>query len=424
MATVMEGATTTVQNLLRSGKQRAIMLTGQLDRNQGLPTFSGRLTFEQFADLTVVHNRKWAEEAGASVDIVTQREIIESHANGLATFILQGLVSATITRGKENGFPASSIATLETLQDRIGRSAHYALPPVTLVLTSAPEVAPVEADGETIATRLRLPAGKLFIVADGQHRREGARKVREFLNEVIGNMRTPKNAKFYPAQDAPLSAQEVEAWTAVQETFRSWTMVAYEAHLGLDVDQARQMFTNYNCNVKPVKAATNLEFDQSNPINSWAKSWLLPHLAASGSAREVFDLRQLATINGFLFLGKTSIRSAPFNVEHLEGKAREFWTSVFQSPEWTRADSLIHEVAVLKGLAKAWFYVFAAKRNNRLNRAPQLREYIRSTKFDREWAVKVPGLENHLVPTDDARQVRFSPAHNDIVALIVAAAIG
>jgi hypothetical protein len=423
MAAVMEGAPTSVQDLLRSGRQRALVLTGQLDRNQGLPTFSGRLTFEQFADLTVVHNRKWADEAGESLDIVTQREIIESHVTGLAMFILQGLVAATISRAQESGFPASAVKALEGIQDRVGRSAHYALPPVTLVLPTSPEVTAIEDGGETIAARLLLPAGNLFVVADGQHRREAARKVREFLNEVIANRRTPKSVKFYPAQDAPLSSGDVEAWVMVQETYRAWTMVAYEAHLGLDVTQARQMFTNYNCNVKPVKAATNLEFDQSNPINLWAKTWLTEQLRSASDGKDIFDLRQLSSINGFLFLGKTSIKSAPFSTSTLESKAREFWTTVFQTAEWKRANSLLREIAVLKGLAKAWFYVFIAKRNNRFAKASQLREYIRTTKFDAEWVKAVPGLETHTVPTEDGAHIRFSPAHNDIVARIVADAL-
>jgi hypothetical protein len=84
---------------------------------------------------------------------------------------------------------------------------------------------------------------------------------------------------------------------------------------------------------------------------------------------------------------------------------------------------LLREIAVLKGLAKAWFYVFIAKRNNRFAKASQLREYIRTTKFDAEWVKAVPGLETHTVPTEDGAHIRFSPAHNDIVARIVADAL-
>src|SRR5215471_6621339 len=99
---ITESAATSVEAALRTGRHRALVLNGQLDLNQGLPTFTGRLTMEQFADLTVVHNRKWADEAGASIDTVTQREIIDAHANGLATFMLQGLVAATIKRAEDH----------------------------------------------------------------------------------------------------------------------------------------------------------------------------------------------------------------------------------------------------------------------------------------------------------------------------------
>jgi hypothetical protein len=413
-----------VAEALRRQRQKGVVLVGYLELNQGLPTFTGRMSLEQFCDLTVVHNRKWAEEAGESLDIVTQREIIDAHANGLATFMLQGLTAATIARAKEAGYPQSQIDRLEAIQDRVGKSEHYGLPQVTLVLPGEPDnVESVEVASETVAARLTLPTGKLFVVADGQHRREGARRVRDFLIEVNSTRRTPKSSKIYPAQDAPIGMEEAEAWVSIYETFRAWSYISYEAHLGLSVSQARQMFTNYNCHVKPVKQDLNLEFDQSNPINRFGKAWLHPQIEAATDGKSPLDLRQLASINGFLFLGKTSIKSAPFDIGGLEARAKEFWTYVLQTPEWKREGSLLREVPVLKGLAKAWFYVFTAKRNSRLAKAEMLRAYIRKTKFDGEWMESVPGLVVHTVPTEDGG-FRFSPAHNDIVSLIVAHAFG
>jgi hypothetical protein len=425
-AGITESGATSIEAALRTGRHRALVLNGQLDLNQGLPTFTGRLTMEQFADLTVVHNRKWADEAGESIDTVTQREIIDAHANGLATFILQGLVAATIKRTQADEVGESLITSLEGIQNRIGRSAHYGLPQVTFVLPGNPEVTTItDSVGEPVAARLILPAGRLFVVADGQHRREAARRSREFLNIVIANRRTPRGVKFYPFQDVPLNAEEVDAWIAVQDTFRSWTLISYEAHIGLSIDQARQMFTNYNCHVKPVKGGLNLEFDQSNPINQFGKAWVQPQIEAASDGRQVLDLRQLATINGFLFLGKTAINSAPYNVDVMRRIAEEFWTTVLQNPEWTRNGTLLREVPVLKGLAKAWFYVFLAKRNNQLPKAERVRAYIHRTEFDKDWMETVPGLSAHTVPSAESDLgFRFSPAHNDIVMKIVAHVLG
>jgi DNA-sulfur modification-associated len=426
-ANITETNTTSVQDALRTGRQRELVLVGQLDRNQGLPTFTGRMTLEQFSDLTVVHNRKWADEAGETLDIVTQREIIDPHVNGLATFILQGLVAATTKRVRDEESQESLGDQLERIQDRIGRGAHYGLPQVTLVLPGQPDVRLIQDKEEVVAARLMLPAGRLFVVADGQHRREASRRVREFLNEVIGNRRIPRSCKFYPVQDSPLSSEEVEAWVAVQETFRSWTLVSYEAHIDLSVAEARQMFTNYNCNVKPVKKELNLAFDQSNPINVFGKEWVRAHLATSssnGAQEQLLDLSQIAVINGFLFLGKTSIKSAPYNVDEMVPIAKEFWTHVLQSSDWNREGTLLRDVPVLKGLAKSWFYVFLAKRNSQLAKAEKLRAYIRRTQFDKAWMEAVPGLAAHTVPAENAVGFRFSPAHNDIVAKISAHALG
>jgi hypothetical protein len=99
--------------------------------------------------------------------------------------------------------------------------------------------------------------------------------------------------------------------------------------------------------------------------------------------------------------------------------AKEFWTTVLQSKEWHRSDSLLHEGPVLKGLAKAWFYVFIARRNKKAGKAEQLRAYIRKTKFDGDWVESVPGLRAHTVPTENDNGLRFSAAHNEIVRRIV-----
>ncbi len=220
-----------------------------------------------------------------------------------------------------------------------------------------------------------------------------------------------------------MSADEMEAWSAIHETFRAWTWISFEAHIGLEVEEARQMFTNYNCHVKPVKMGLSLEFDHSNPINRFAKDWVQEHLATIPDGKRL-DLRELATVHGFLFLGKTTIKSAPYDVDDILPIAREFWTLVLQAKEWRRQDSLLHDVPVLKALAKAWFYVFVARRNQARDKAELLRTYIRKTVFDRNWMQSVPGLEAHTVPAETELGFRFSPAHNDIVARIVEHVLG
>jgi len=49
---------------------------------------------------------------------------------------------------------------------------------------------------------------------------------------------------------------------------------------------------------------------------------------------------------------------------------------VLKMPAWQRQNSLLHEIPVLKALAKAWFYVFIARRNQQRDKAEQLRAYI------------------------------------------------
>ena len=108
----------------------------------------------------------------------------------------------------------------------------------------------------------------------------------------------------------------------------------------------------------------------------------------------------------------------------LLGPLKEFWTTVLQSKEWARSATLLRDVPVLKGLAKAWFYVFVARRKRKGDKAEQLRAYIRKTNFDRTWMESVPGLTAHTVPNEGEPGFRFSPAHNDILARIVEHALG
>ena len=423
---LIESVPTSVRQAVGEAAAWSKTFVGQLHYNQDRPTFTGRMTLEEFTEFTVVHNKKWAEEANASLETVTQREIIDAHANGLALFTLQGLVEATKRRAAENGADERLVEILHGVQDRIGRSAHYGLPPVTLVLTGDPKVITVkEPSGQTLATKLVLSAGSLFAVADGQHRREAARRVRDLLNDIIEKRRAPKSAKFFPTLDTAFSSEELEAWVGVLETFRSMSLITYEAHIGLDVTQARQMFTNYNCHVKPVKVETNLEFDRDNPINRFNKEWLIPELPRDSKDPEkpYIDLRQVAAINGFLFMGQTSIKSAPFHIDALIPNAKEFWKTVMEAPDWNREGTLLRDVPVLKGLAKAWFYVFVAKRNKRDNMAEPLRAYIRKTVFDKAWMESVPDLKAHTVPLENDG-FRFSPAHNDIVGCIVRHTVG
>lgn len=419
---VIEGEETSLMSAARHTRPRTIALMGQLDENQGRLTYSGRLTLDQFCDLTIVHNRKWADDAGEGFEQVTQREIIEKHVNGLATFFLQGLVSTTLGKAEEEKLAAGVVDALKRIQSRVGETAHYGIPQVTLVLEGEPTVRMIkDDDGAPVAAKLLLPAGKLFVVADGQHRREAAKRVRDFLYYVVGNRSTPKNTKLY-GQDAPLTADEVEAWIAVQGTFQSSSVIAYEAHLGITVPEARQLFTNINSHVKPVDATLSYQFDQSNPINQFAKGWLAKLLKRNGAAD--YDLRELATINGFLFLGKPSIRFVPFDVGNTMRSAKEFWDTIVNTKEWKRKGSAIHEVAVLKGLAKAWFMVYTARRNSQAGKEEQLNEYLKTTRFDDAWVGTMHGMRQMVIASADTDGAwRFVPTHNHIVALIVKKAL-
>lgn len=412
--------TTSALDALRQTRARQLLLTGTLERNQGRPTFTGRMTLEQLVETTTVHNQAWADTASL-VDAETrimQRDIQSSHAVGLTYFLLQGVTAATLQRMEEAQQPISQ--SLRDLYTRLSPPSSVAIPPVTLVLQEMPEVVTTGT-----STSLALSAGTLFLVADGQHRREAARRLRDIFQTVISTGVLPRQAAVLGGglEIGPVEPERLDAFIALQETFRSWTYIAYEAHLGLSVAETRQLFINYNYHAQPVSADLSLSFDESHPLNVFNKV-LQRTLAETRVPMEV-TLRQLATITGLAVMGRPNMRRTPRDVEAALDAADRFWSMVRTSKDFRRDGTLLRALPVLKGLAKAFWVVHRAPTRFR---APQsaarvLRTTIKTTVFDDAWLFAIPGMRDLARVTDDKR-IAFSPAHNEIIGKIVGAILG
>lgn len=412
--------TTTATDALKHLRSRHTMLKGTLERNQGRVTFSGRMTLEQLVETTTVHNRAWADAADVqdAAAQVTQREIQSAHATALTYFLLQGVATATLARLEEDSLQVPAL--LRSVVSRLSPPSSVAIPPVTLVLSDMPEIV-----SERYTTSLALPAGTLFLVADGQHRREAARRLRDLFTEVIASGAVPKSAAPFLGggiEPGALTEDLLDVFVSLQDTFRAWTFVAYEAHLGLNVAEMRQLFINYNYHAKPVSAELSLSFDESHPLNVFNKG-LQESLRSARSGLDI-SLRQLATITGLAVMGRPNMRRMPRDPQEATDAAEQFWTLIRTAKDFKRPESLLRSIPVMKGLAKAYWVAFRAPGRFRAEAGSKrdLRATLKTTTFDKAWLMSLSGMRDLAKPQPDG-SMKFSPAHNEIVAKIVASVL-
>lgn len=411
--------TTTPIEALRHARARQVLLRGTLERNQGRLTFTGRMTLEQFVETTTVHNRAWAKgtESEEAEELIAQREIHSSHAVGLTYFMLQGLAAATVQRLTDNEEPVPP--GLREWVTRLAPPLSVAIPPVTLVLSEMPEVTT-----DRMGTALALSAGTLFLVADGQHRREAARRLRDMFLDIIGSGTVPRSALALGAglEAGPLREDLLDAVVAIQETFRAWSFIAYEAHLGLSVKEMRQLFINYNYHAQPVSADLSLSFDESHPLNVFNK--VLQHQLADTRHPMDISLRQLASITGLAVMGRPNMRRTPRDVEAALESAEQFWRLIRHAKDFSREDSLLRSMPILKGLAKTYWVGWRAPGRYRAPAAArkEFRHLLKTNTFDKAWLLKIPGMRE-LSRVQPDGSIKFSPGHNEIVAKIVASVI-
>lgn len=407
--------TTSPTEALRQVRARHLLLKGTLERNQGRLTFTGRLSLDQLVETTTVHNRAWSEatDIEGAEELVMQREIQSSHAVSLTYFLLQGLADATMRRMQEDGMEIPP--ALRTIWERLSPPSSAAIPPVTLVLAETPDVTTDRVGN----TSLALSAGTLFLVADGQHRRDGARRLRDLFMEVIGTGTIPRSAAVLGLEPGPITDAQIEAFVALQDTFRSWSFIAYEAHLGLTVKEMRQLFINYNYHAQPVSADLSLSFDESHPLNVFNK--VLQHKLLAARPPLEISLRQLATITGLAVMGRPNMRRTPRDVEEAIAAADMFWSLVRNAKDFRREQSLLRAIPILKGLAKAFWVTHRAPERYRAEPSSKrtLRMLVKTTTFDKTWLAAVPGMKD-LVRSQSDGSFKFAPTHNEIVAKLVA----
>ncbi|MEJ0034832.1 MAG: DNA sulfur modification protein DndB [Gammaproteobacteria bacterium] len=291
-------------------------------RNLGARSWAATLTLEEFAQMADVAN-----EARVEADLKTQRELFPKHAFGLARYLLKALVSAAVTQIEESPKADSEVVkSLRAFRRQLGVQPAFALQPFIVSIRKQ------DHDQLTVTTSgaldlLTISSKAKFWVIDGQHRLCAIRAVSSFLDSVQNHATYQPvriGAEFaeylFGEADVSLTPSLRQAWRLVQWQFAHCD-VAANVFTDLEIEQERQLFHDLNNLGKSVEAGLAFDFDQSNPVNMWIKSELIPKLIKSDRVvnkdqknwdedQGNFVRKDLVAVNAFLFLRKTSVNGA------------------------------------------------------------------------------------------------------------------
>lgn len=371
----------TLDSLLNDGDTSAKPHKVFIAHNLGNRAFLISIPMHDFFSMSEVAN-----ERSSNGEPIAQRKLDEIHAFKLAGYVLKGLVSASIER-REIQKKSISIG-LKKVIERLGGQPYMALQPIVANIRSCdprgvnlPGFRMVTKEDETACFKVMLSQSDILWIVDGQHRRKAMDLVFDFLNSARSSQKYPKKNSLYPTLGGyEVTTDELEVWNECIEVARGFCTVTVEAHLGLTVDQERQLFHDLNNLGKKVEKSLALQFDSSNHINRFIKEVLVDDIFDWEPLEKdivnwqddtgQLSFKDLAAINAHLFLNKTNISGAtPLDVDPKKEIAGRFWSAVIQIPGFGRNHAKLNTTAaqpvVLKALAKLTFdFAFSRRRGS------------------------------------------------------------
>ncbi|HCE5546186.1 TPA: DNA sulfur modification protein DndB [Legionella pneumophila] len=446
-------------DILTAGTCNEKPVMTQVAYNLGHPTLLFTMPMKSFYEASMVAN-----ERGQNGEALAQRKLNMPHANKLAKYMLKGLVcAAKLKRVLDKQSPSNA---LEKLENILGKQPYVSLQPIVCNLRDVnPNLNNIRAQRilsegtrETAAFKIWLAQNHILYVVDGQHRRKAMQILFDFLQTALSTQVLTSKSNLLLPLKGELDQEILVGLQELLVTASSYATVQIECHLGLNIDQERQLFHDLNNLAKKVETSLALQFDSSNPINLFIKEVLLDDVINwEVVEKDITDWKEdqgaiprkdLVSINARLFLNKTNISgSMPKDVEPKQGKATEFWTSISKLPNLGEPGAKLKTVAaqpvVLKALAKlAYDFAFGNKADK--NNFQQLLQGITTVDFSHEnpmWRYYqlseeekinfgLIGLKEYLPSDDDghnrdigfydpiAKTMRFGSKHNDIFPII------
>lgn len=364
---------------LGTGGGAKVKIYAFISNNLGNRTLTTSLPLAQFYDMSLIANKNLPNLPASEI---AQRPLDQNHAKKLGLYILKGLVSCAIKIAKEK--KESHPSWLE-IQKELGVQAYEGMQPIVVNIRNCAfggtDLMGTRAGG---CWEIELEQGHKLWVVDGQHRRKGMSMMFEFLQNVRQRASYSKRDLFCPNRgrnaSLELTNDEMALWETCESISRQNATISVEIHLGLNAIQERQLFHDMNNLVKRVDSNLALEFDTSNPVNTFAKEFLVEQLGIKVGEKEIKDWddddgsisrKELTSVNARLFLNKTNITGAKAELFTAgEEVAKQFWQAVAKIPgfgeEGAHKKTVAAQPVVLKALAKL-AYDFALNRRKPAN---------------------------------------------------------
>ncbi len=443
--------------LFRQGVTESYKLVARPGNNLGNPTLIFSIPMAEFFRMSIIAN-------DVSKGEVAQRKLDPAHAFRLGQFMLKGLLHASRLEANER---QESTEDLDRILHRMNPQPYAAMQPVVVNIRTAGvggrmlRGERMPATGPVMGYSVSLSQKDLMYVVDGQHRRMGIEMVLDFLEEVRRDNNYPKiKSSLYPYEgEREVSGEDRAVWERVYTVARSVCTIAAEAHLGLTLEQERQLFHDLNNLTKPVEKSLALQFDSANPVNQFIKTELIvAHRVNLASGDKVdwadsdtgaMSRKDLVAVNAHLFLNKSNINgAATADIDQKIPTAIQFWDAVIQCDGFgdsnARARTVLAQPVVQKAIAKLTYdFAFGRPKQRSAENLQRLLDSLTDLDFSHSnpiWRYyefspeereqhSIAGLEAYLPPAgtgnrdvgafDPNTQVmRFGAKHNDIFPII------
>jgi hypothetical protein len=437
--------------------------------NLSTESWAATIPMERFAEMAEIANEA---RTGLQGGTITQRPLDPTHSYRLARYLMRACVAAAMRAAeKDKSMDPQVFAALESIYRTLGGQPVFALQPfvVSIRQQDRPLLQTHRTDNFEVLTVANKT--KLWVI-DGQHRVHAIRAFRDFLYNVqVSNL--------YPAvtigsaegghylfgdSSTPRTEAAGQAWRLVEYQF-SQCDTAVSIFTTLDLMQERQMFHDLNNLGKRVDDSLAFAFDESNPINLWMKRELIPNILGGvgnvvNKDQKNWDVdegkfvrKDLAAVNAFLFLRKTSVKTAePKHVTTDTIKVgNRFWKEIVKVPGMGHAGSkkavILAQPVVQKALALLVneFGIRKSKGDQSTDGAAKLEmlnrvldgigtiDWSHANKLWRAWLLDNPestfqGIRKYLpkdmakakgeFATIDGNRVRFGVKHNEIAPAV------
>lgn len=332
----------------------------------------GRMTW--VVDVPIIKLIEWSSVANdPEKGEVAQRPLDIAHARGLGVYMLKGLVNSAMARRTLSDKPIPEV--FHQVLRKLGSQPYFSLQPfVANIRDINPEKPSVRADrvvslkNETRGFQVFLPRHFRWWMIDGQHRLVGGQFTKEFLEYVTKNGAYPARNNLF-TERGKVPAEDMIVWMEALECARSFASVKVELHLGLSVEQERQLFHDLNNLGKKVTRSLSLKFDGSNPITKFIESVLIDELGLRDCEAEHGDWsedqgalsrKDIVAINAIAFLNKGNIAGAtPAIIEPRMETISRMWAAIlkldyFNQPG-AKLKTVVAQPVVLKAVAKLVF---------------------------------------------------------------------